>query len=180
MDMSRTARIAGVFYLLNIVMGILALMVRGSSSMAIVIAAAMCYVVVTVLFYGLFKPVNRTVSMLAAIISLTGCAISAIAPLRIVPSNISPLLLFGLYCLLTGYLIFRSTFLPRVLGVLMAVGGVGWLTFGVLNLLSMRTGSSLPAFIAPGLLGEGALTVWLLAFGVRSSDSVIPTDAAAR
>src|SRR6266436_4128408 len=36
---------------------------------------------------------------------------------------------FGVYCLLIGYLIFRSPFLPRILGVLMAIAGFGWLTF---------------------------------------------------
>jgi hypothetical protein len=53
-----------------------------------------------------------------------------------------------------------------VIGVLMAIGGIGWLTFGISNLLSLPLGNNLPAFVLPGLLGEGALTVWLLIFGV--------------
>jgi len=41
----------------------------------------------------------------------------------------SPLLFFGPYCMLIRNLIFRSTFLPRVLGVLMALAGLGWLAY---------------------------------------------------
>jgi hypothetical protein len=63
-----------------------------------------------------------------------------------------------------GYLIFRSTFLPRILGGLMAFAGLGWLTF-----LSPALARSLsPYNFAPGLIGEGVLTVWLLAVGVNA------------
>jgi uncharacterized protein DUF4386 len=36
---------------------------------------------------------------------------------------------FGFYCFVAGYMIFRSTFLPRLLGVLLAIEGVGYLAW---------------------------------------------------
>ncbi len=39
------------------------------------------------------------------------------------------LVFFGLHCLGVGYLILRSTFLPRLIGALMLIAGFGWLTF---------------------------------------------------
>ena len=70
---------------------------------------------------------------------------------------------FGFYCLLNGYLIFRSSFLPRTLGLLMALAGLGWLTFIVPTLAH-----SLDPYIRmPGVIGELSLTVWLLVKGVN-------------
>jgi hypothetical protein len=157
-----TARIAGVFYLLNIVTGALALFVRGRLNLAAILIATACYIAVTLLFYDIFRPVNRSLSLLAAIFSLMGCAIGALNAFHLSLAHMNPLVFFGLYCLLIGYLIFRSTFLPKILGVLMAFGGFGWLTF----LFPSIASSLSPYNMAPGILGEGALTVWLLAKGV--------------
>jgi hypothetical protein len=72
------------------------------------------------------------------------------------------MILFGFYCVLIGYLTFRSTFLPRIVGVLFAVSGIGWLTF-----LWPPLGSLLaPVTMVTGLIGEGSLGVWLLIKGV--------------
>jgi hypothetical protein len=128
------------------------------------LASTGCYVAVTLLFYSLFRPVDRNISALAAIFSLIGCALSIFDLFHLGSLRLHPLVFFGCYCLLIGYLILRSTFLPRVLGVLMAFGGLGWLTFVSPALSSYLS----PYNMAPGVLGESALTVWLLAMGVNA------------
>lgn len=157
------ARIAGLFYLLTILMSVLALLVTGPLRSVMLLASTGCYIAVTILFYSLFQPVNRQASALAAILSLIGCTLSLVDLLHPGLFRLNPLFFFGCYCLVIGYLIVRSTFLPRILGVLMAFGGLGWLTFisaGVSSYL-------LPYNMAPGVLGESALTLWLLALGVN-------------
>ena len=135
------ARIAGVFYLLTFLTGGAALFVRGRLGFAAGLIAGACYIAVTLLFYYLFKPVNRSLSLLAAFLSLVGCAIGPLSLFVRAASRINPLVFFGFYCLLIGYLIFRSTFLPRI--------------------------HLSPYIFAPGILGEGALTLWLLVVGVN-------------
>ncbi len=73
------------------------------------------------------------------------------------------LVFFGFYALLTGYLIIKSTFLPRILGILSVLAGLGWLTF-----LYPPLGSRLFPFIAVfAILGAASLIVWLLMKGVN-------------
>lgn len=210
------ARIAGLFYMLTMLTAGFALVARGRlvvnsdaaatatnilmheplfrSAFAADLIAIACYLAVTLLFYDMFKPVNRSLSSLAALFSLAGCAIGALgcvfhlAPLAVLkgarylsvfeePLQVLALMFlkwraqasaigfvfFGFYCLLIGYLIFKSAFLPRIVGALMALAGLGWLTFlspPLANYLS-------PYILVAGLLGEGSLTLWLLVIGVN-------------
>jgi hypothetical protein len=161
--------------------------------------AGACYTAATLLVYELLKPVNRSLSLLAAFFSLVGCAVGALselfhlAPLVVlgggrylrvfaveqlqalalmslglqVHASLIGFVFFGLHCLLVGCLILGSTFLPRAVGVLMVFAGLGWLTLSFSNLLSPPLGRSLvPYILAPGMLGEGSLTLWLLVMGV--------------
>jgi len=156
------ARIAGVFYLLTFLTGVLAL-VSVRARFAADLIATVSYVGVTLLFYDLFRPVNRLLSLLAAFVGLVGCAVGALRTLDLAFLSINSLVFFGFYCLLIGYLIIRSAFLPRILGVLMAIGGLGWLTFASPALVKILS----PYNMAPGILGEGLLTLWLLIFGLN-------------
>jgi hypothetical protein len=65
---------------------------------------------------------------------------------------------------LKGYLIFKSRYLPRLLGVLVAAVGLCWLTF-----LSPPLAGYLTTVIEiVGIAAEGALMLWLLVIGVNS------------
>ncbi len=70
----------------------------------------------------------------------------------------------GPFQLLIGYLIFRSTFLPRIFGALMALAGLGWLTF----LWPPLANSLLTYLEVLGFLGEVPLMLWLLVMGVNA------------
>ncbi|HET8887918.1 MAG TPA: DUF4386 domain-containing protein [Candidatus Angelobacter sp.] len=85
------------------------------------------------------------------------------------------LVFFGFYAILTGYLIIKSTFLPRILGVLSVLGGFGWLTF-----LYPPLGGRLFPFIAMfAVLGAAALIFWLLVKGVNEQRWQEKTNVAA-
>ena len=155
------ARMAGVFYLLNIVTGGLALAFADGRSFVLSLAT-LCYVVVTLLFYDLFKPVNNRLSLVAAGFSLVGCAMGMLSAFNLLAGQIN-LGFFGLYCLVIGMLVWRSTFLPRGLGVLMIIGGLSWMTFFVPALARQLA----PFNMLPGIFGETSLTLWLLTIGVN-------------
>jgi hypothetical protein len=74
------------------------------------------------------------------------------------------LVFFGFWCVLIGYLIFKSTFLPRVLGVLLAISGLGWVTY-LYPPLAQRL--FFPFIAAASALGEIPLELWLIVMGVN-------------
>jgi hypothetical protein len=158
----RFARIAGVFYLLTFVFGITALRTSGETRNVANLLGAAVYYVVTVMLYYLYKPVNRRGSLISALISFAALSIGVLSDLGLLWFPINTLALFGAYCIGLGWLTVKAKFLPRPIGVLLIVGGLGWLTYAYPPLVK-----TLGAFaMAPGMLGEGALTIWLLVAGV--------------
>jgi hypothetical protein len=156
-----------------------------------------CYIAVTALFYDLFKPVNRSLSLIAAFLGLAGSTMWALndffflAPLvvlggahsltTVVADQLQALMFlnlhaqgsnivmiaFGFHVILIGYLIFRSTFLPRMLGVLMAIAGLCYLTNSFASLLSPEFAAHLsPYILIPGV-AEILLALWLLIMSVN-------------
>lgn len=75
------------------------------------------------------------------------------------------LVFFGLWCFLTGILIFRSTFMPRILGVLLAISGIGWMMYLVPPV-------AIPLFIpylaGASAIGEIPVMLWLLIMAVNA------------
>ncbi|MGI9170336.1 MAG: DUF4386 domain-containing protein [Caulobacteraceae bacterium] len=218
------ARIAGFLYLITIVAGFFAFSTRSGlivsgeaaatarnilaseslyrSSIAADLIGIASYVGVTALLYGLLRPVDRTVSLLAAFFSLMGCAMGIAITLDLVvplvllgdapylaafrPDQLQALarislrlhgegysislIFFGFYCALLGWLAFRSTFLPRFVGVLLVVAGLGWLSDSLANLVWPALGDRLDSYaMITGGLGEGGLCLWLLAVGVNTA-----------
>ena len=161
------ARIAGVFWLGTAVAGSLALVFSGALGIAVNLVAAACYVIATLLVYSLLKPVNKGLSLFAAVSSLIGCTIGTLNTFFPMGVATLPTLFFGVHVFFVGYLILKSTFLPRFVGVLMVLGGLGWMTLSVARLLSLPIGGLGSYLMGLGVLGEMTLTVWLLVKGVN-------------
>jgi len=160
------ARVAGaLFLLLLLTAAFTEFVVHGRLSFAVDLAAGLievsCMIAVTLLLYDIFKPVNKNLSLLAASLNFVGLIFEV---LQFLPRGVNiGLGIHGFYWILIGYLIFRSTFLPQILGALPAIAGLCWLTF-----LSPRLANYLsPYNLASGLIVEGLVMLWLLVMGVN-------------
>ena len=220
----RLARIAGGLYLINIVGGFFAegyvpaaLVVSGDAAatarniltheliyrLGIVahIIVLLTNIPLAVIFYDLFKVVNRRLALLVVFFTLVGTAIEGVtvlaqfAPLILLEGehslsvfhvdqlqalantsldlqaigfNISLVFFVG-YDLSLGYLMFRSTFLPRILGALLVVGGLCYLTYSFTDFLAPGFAAQLVPYIQlPSGLAELSLCLWLLVMGVNA------------
>jgi len=211
------ARIAGLCYVLMVPTGGIAMFVRdrlfvkgdAAATAANILAheslfrltfagdvlVVAIYILFAALLYDLMKPVSPRVSLLAALMSVIGCATQAtaclfdLAPLVVLAHEqylgvfkveqlqamaylslklyshaygIS-MVFFGFYNLVIGYLVYKSTFLPRILGVLMAASCPFGLTF-----LWPPLATKYFRYLLVTDVGEALLVLWLLIMGVNA------------
>jgi hypothetical protein len=138
--------------------------------------------------YLVFKPVNRGISLLTAWFRLVYSAIFALALnnlLNVVHLaglnsgdanqvliffasfrsgwNIG-LFLFGIHLLLLGWLAIRSGFIPRWLGALISIAGIGYLADGAGKILISGYSVSVAMYT---FIGEVLLIFWLIWLGIK-------------
>jgi hypothetical protein len=157
------ARMAGGLYFFSVFTAIfLELFLGGRLGYAANIIQMSGMAGVTLLSYYIFKAANRNLSLLAACFNLFGLTFQAF---RLNPHGVNIAIVFhGVFSILIGCLIFRSAFLPRMLGGLMAFAGLSWLTFLLPSLVSHLS----PYNLACGLIGEASMFLWLLVMGVNA------------
>jgi hypothetical protein len=77
------------------------------------------------------------------------------------------LVFFGFACLVYGYLLFRSGYFPRTLGVLMAIAGLSYLTNSFTLILAPAFAGTISLILVLALIGELSLCLWLIVKGVN-------------
>jgi hypothetical protein len=157
------------------------------------------YLALTAILYRLLAPVDAIISLIAAFFSVAGCTIwmanvagdmspfvfrevlvgaqaepsrsIVFALLRLRPETlVSGMLCFGVQCLLVGYLIVRSTCVPKVLGGLLALGGAGYILSASAHFLWPPLAIALHGYgYLPGEAGEILLGLWLAIFGLNAA-----------
>jgi hypothetical protein len=153
---------------------------------ASLILVAVLDVVVAGALFTLFASVNRSVSLMAAGFRVAYAAVYLVAIIQLVvalgllgdPAQALRaidayntiwhvgLILFGVHLLLIGYLAYRSGFMAKVFGILLAVAGLGYLIDGFVLVLVPGPSISIGQFT---FVGEVALIFWLLIKGSRKS-----------
>lgn len=146
--------------------------------------------------YMLLRPAGRGLALLFVLLNLASLSVEAVSKLfqlMVLPLaregadggqamasmallghglafNIA-LIFFGAACLVIGTLIWRSTYLPRFVGVLMQVAGLCYLIACFSELLFPSFARMInPGILLPVLVGEGAFCLWLLVMGVKRSE----------
>ncbi len=157
------ARAAGVLYVVAVVTAVFAEFIapRKLGVVAADVIPVACYAAVTLLLYLILRPVHRGVAVAAVVFGLVGLTFEAV---QLKPHGVNVgMTCHAVFCLLIGYLMSKSSFLPRILGVLMSIAGLIWLIYLAPSLAK----SVSPYNSAVGLLAEALPMLWLLVMGVN-------------
>ncbi len=147
---------------------------------------AVCDVSLSLLFYALLRPVQKDVALLAAFFGLMSTALFAVAEFfyfagpilvgntdeRLVLLSLRAygyggglfMLFYGLAAILRGWLMYRSNYFPKILGILLVLAGLGFVARNFAQVLAPPYASGillLPTFVA-GI----CIAVWFLVRGV--------------
>jgi hypothetical protein len=153
------------------------------------LVAQLCDVPVMLILFLLLSPVNRTLALLALLFNIVQTSMLVANQLTLVAAQLlSPdqsaladmavqayaygeaigLLFFGFTCVVEGYLIRHSRYLPWVIGLGMQIAGVAYVTNTVLLLLAPDAASIV--VLIPTVVAESALALWLVVRGVNLSE----------
>jgi hypothetical protein len=161
-------------------------------------------IAITVLLYMLLKPVNKTLSLVAAFARLAMTVVQGInllnqfAALLLLsgvgylkafePGQLHALVLlflsahesvtliwgifFALHLFFLGYLVYKSGYIPRILGILLVIASLCYLiqSFGIILLPEFENAFSLVGFVS---IVELAFPLWLVIKGVRDQHPVV-------
>jgi len=148
---------------------------------------AMADIALALVFYVLLRRVNKEIALLSAFFGLVSTAVYAVAEffylaITLVPNDpaAASLLLrafslcgtvasafYGVASLIRGILIVRSRYLPKFLGALMAIAGIGFIVKTYLAVLAPPYASDL--LLLPMFLTLLAMTAWFLTKGVNAA-----------
>jgi hypothetical protein len=146
------------------------------------VAVAVLDVIVALALLKIFSPVSKRLSRLAAGLRIVYAGVFALAIYQLVGvlhvlgnanqalqgvsafNNIwnGGLMLFGLHLLLLGYMAYTSGYVPKWLGILIAVAGFGYLFDSVASVFSLGLTTKIASLT---FIGEVALILWLLIKG---------------
>ena len=153
-------------------------------------------VVVAWALYVLLKPVNKSLSLLAALFRLVYAAIFGIALVNLFsvlqllsgadyltafePNQLHAqvmlflkafsygwtigLIFFGIHLFILGYLIFKSDYIPKILGVLVIIAGLGYIIDSFVIFLLPNYDVTIAMFT---FIGELLFMLWLLFKGAK-------------
>jgi hypothetical protein len=153
----RDARIAGRLYVVYLVLAVAGVALK---SLELSLVGTAAYFVLAVQLYRLVAPVDRRVAFVLVPLAALGCIIQGAG---MVGSDRDlqrlALLFFGLFLVALGYLVARSGFLPRAIGVWLLLAGIGWCAAVLIPDLPFAVTGAVEGF---GGLSEVAFALWLL------------------